>query len=217
MTKSAKAKQILDSSKVMDNMEQSDTLRVWESYRDQALLWRAIALLQIPATLASVVFAIVLWTTRSITLNVPLKPAPGIYQVQDIPDIEFIETVTEFVNLVASYQPSTARRQFDEAKKMLVEPLLSTFTADMIGNELKAIESTARTQLFYVDPAKTKVTREGGLITVSVEGDRLKIVAGKELPGTNVRYTVSLKTIPRNKLNPYGIVITNVNFEILKR
>lgn len=82
---------------------------------------------------------------------------------------------------------------------------------------MKAIESTARTQMFYVDPAKTKVTREGGVVSVSVEGDRLKIVAGKDLPATNVRYTITLKTVPRNKLNPYGIVITNVNFEILKR
>lgn len=217
MNNAAKAKKILDESKVIDSKGQADTLRVWESYRDQALLWRALALIQIPATAAAIAFSIVLWTTRSITLNVPLKPAPGVYQVQEIADVEFIEVATEFINLIATYQPAIAQRQFREAKNMLWEPFLTEFNTDMIGTELQSIQNTQRTQLFFIDPTKTKITRNGNEVVVSFTGDRLKLVAGKELPVQTSRYTVTLKTIPRNKTNPYGITITNVTFENVQR
>ncbi|MCB0309843.1 MAG: hypothetical protein KDD42_01330 [Bdellovibrionales bacterium] len=214
----AVGKELLKQSSIVDARRESDTIRLWESYRDQATLWRALALLQIPATCIAIIFAIVLWNTRSIVLNVPAKPLPGKYAAQDIPDTEFINIATDFLNLVASYQHNVARRQFEAAAQMLSEPLLSRFVENGLGTELKTIESTNRTQVFFVDPLKTEILRDNDReITIIMMGDRLKIVAGRELPLEKTKFSITMTTIPRNKLNPYGIVITDYGFSKVEK
>jgi hypothetical protein len=214
----AKVSQLARDTNVFDARGETDTIRLWENYRDQALLWRAIALIQIPTSLLLAIFALVMWSTRSVTLNVPAKPLPGMYLAREIPDTEFVEVATDFINLIASYQPSNARRQFNHARQMLVEPMLTRFQTEMMGIELKAIEQTTRTQLFYPDPTRTTFERiDDKSVKVSFVGDRLKLVAGQEVPAELTRFTVVLTTIPRQQLNPYGIVITNVQFENLSR
>ena len=113
-------------------------------------------------------------------------------------------------------QPAVARRQFNQAREMLREPMLSRFDTDMMDLELRAIETTSRSQIFFSDPTKLdfKRTSENEAI-VTFQGERLKIVAGKELPVTKARYSITLTTVPRQSLNPYGIVITNAVFESL--
>lgn len=214
----AKVSQLAKDSALFDARGETDTIRLWENYRDQALLWRSIALIQVPTSLVLVVLALVLWTTRSVTLNVPAKPLPGMYIAKEIPDTEFVEVATDFINLIGSYQPSTARRQFNQAKQLLVEPMLARFENEMMGIELKAIEQTSRTQLFFADPVETKFERiDDRTVKVSFVGDRLKLVAGQQVPAELTRYTIVLTTIPRQQLNPYGIVVTNVQFENLSR
>ncbi|MBX7139292.1 MAG: hypothetical protein K1X83_15060 [Oligoflexia bacterium] len=214
----AAAQKLVREAQLPEARRDSDTIRLWENYRDQATMWRSIALLQIPATAIALIFALTMWNTRSITLNVPPKPLPGLYAAQDIPDTEFIDSATDFLNLIASYQYNVARRQFEEAAKMLQEPLLSKFKESMLETELRTVESTNRTQLFFVDPTTVKVERPSGTeVIVSLLGDRQKIIAGKEVPLVKSRYTVSLTTIPRNKLNPYGITITDFSFENVEK
>jgi hypothetical protein len=208
---------LLEASKVKGVQGTSDTLKVWEAYRDEALMWRSIALLQVPTTLIALILCIFLWSTRETKLTIPPKPAPGHYSTREVPDVEFADTATEFINLIATYQPVVARRQFLEARKFLAEPMLTNFNAEMIENELKAIETTSRTQLFFVDPTKTKVLREGNQVTVEFGGDRLKIVAGQELPIIKSKYSVTMSTIPHNRLNPYGISILGASFSDVER
>ena len=209
----APAKKLLQDSGVIDSRGESDTIRLWESYRDQAVLWRSLALLQIPATFIMVVFALVMWSTRRTILNVPAKPLPGIYAAQELPDPEFIETATGFVNLIATYQPAVAQRQFLRAREVLQEPMLERFNREMLGTELKTIQNTSRTQIFFADPAKTKIFRKGSMVEVTIAGERLKTIAGRQLPPIETIFNISMTTIPRNDLNPYGIVITSVAFE----
>jgi hypothetical protein len=192
---------------------QSDTIRLWENYKDQSLMWRSLSLIQLPTTLIAIGFAILMWSTREITLTVPSKPMPGIYAAQDIPDNEFVNVAMDYVNLIATYQPRTARRQFEAAEGMLKEPLLTKFREEMINSELGAIEHSARTQVFFVDPLKTATTRRGNDVTVSISGERWKVIAGAELPVVTSRFNVTMTTIPRNKLNQFGIVITSVTFK----
>ena len=192
---------------------QSDTIRLWENYKDQALLWRSLTLIQFPAPFAALIFATVMWSTRVVNLTVPSKPEPGIHVAQDIPDTEFINAANTYVNLVATYQPVTARSQFSVARSMLKEPVYTKFNEEMMGAELGAIESTSRTQVFFTDPLRTKVTRNGNEVTVSLVGERWKVIAGSPLPTITSRFTISMSTIPRNPLNPYGIVITGVSFK----
>lgn len=205
----AKVAELLRDGGIIDARAETDTIRLWENYRDQATLWRAIALLQIPATVIALVFAMVVWTNRSITLKVPPKPLPGQYVAQEIPDAEYINIATDFVNLISSYQPMVARRQYEKARSYLVEPKLSQFETDMMNFDLKAIESTTRTQIFFVDPTKTETKRGEREVRIAFSGERLKIVAGKELPLAKTRYEVTLTTMPRNSLNPYGIVVSD--------
>jgi hypothetical protein len=154
-----------------------------------------------------------MWSTREINLTVPSKPEPGVHAAQDIPDTEFINAANTYVNLIATYQPGTARNQFTVARSMLKEPLLTKFTEEMMAGELGAIESTSRTQVFFVDPLRTKISRDGNDVIVNLIGERWKVIAGSPLPTVTSRFTVTLSTIPRNPLNPYGIVVTNVQFK----
>lgn len=193
--------------------DKSDTIRLWENYKDQSLMWRSLFLLQVPTTIGALLFAMVMWSTREINLTVPSKPMPGIYAAQDIPDNEFVNVAMDYIGLIATYQPRTARRQFEAASGMLKEPLLTKFKEEMIGSELAAIENSSRTQVFFIDPLKTSVNRRGNDVTVSVEGDRWKVIAGAELPTVTSRFRVTMTTIPRNQINPYGIVITSVTFK----
>ena len=208
-----KLKTLLEHGNVSNVKNESDTIKLWESYRSQALLWRAIALLQIPATSLAVILAMLLWSTRSITLRVPAKPLPGTWAAQDIPDTEFVNFAQDFVNLLASYQQNVARRQYERAAMMVTEPYLSKFKEEMLSFELRAIETTSRTQFFFADPTKITVTRDGRNIFVAFTGDRLKMVAGQELPLVKTKYTVQLSMIPRNPINPYGIAVTGFTAE----
>jgi hypothetical protein len=210
--KAARAiKETVSMAGVVEARRESDTIKLWESYRDQAHLWRALALLQIPTTLFALIFSIILWNNRQITLNVPREPLPGIYAAKDIPDAKFIEAATEYVNLIATYTPANARSQYMKARELLSEKLLMTFDGEMIGEELKAIENTGRTQIFFSEPAHSQIARANSTnVLVALDGQRVKIVSGSEMPPILTRYVVQMTTVPRNALNPYGIVITNV-------
>ena len=206
-------REVVADTRLNATRSESDTIRLWENYKDQALLWRSLSLLQFPMTFMALIFALVMWSTRVINLTVPSKPEPGVHIAQDIPDTEFINAANTYVNLVATYQPGTARNQFNVASSMLKEPVYTKFREEMVGAELGAIESTARTQVFFTDPLRTKVVRNGTEVTVSLVGERWKVIAGSPLPTTTSRFTITMSTIPRNPMNPYGIVITGVSFK----
>jgi hypothetical protein len=206
-------KDVVAETRLSATRSESDTIRLWENYKDQALMWRSLSLIQFPATMAAIIFAFVMWCTREINLTVPSKPEPGIHAAQDIPDTEFVNAANTYINLIATYQPGTARNQFTVARSMLKEPLYTKFTDEMMGGELGAIESTSRTQVFFVDPLRTNVKRDGNDVVVTLVGERWKVIAGSALPTVTSRFTITLSTIPRNPLNPYGIVITNVVFK----
>ena len=206
-------REVVADTRLNATRSESDTIRLWENYKDQALLWRSLSLIQFPMTCVALIFALVMWSTRVINLTVPSKPEPGIHVAQDIPDTEFINAANTYVNLVATYQPGTARNQFTVASSMLKEPVYTKFKEEMMGAELGAIESTGRTQVFFTDPLRTKVARNGNEVTVSLVGERWKVIAGSPLPTVTSRFTITMSTIPRNPMNPYGIVITGVSFK----
>jgi hypothetical protein len=213
MEKVFKNSELLREASVIDGRSDSDTIRVWESYREQANLWRALLILQLPVTIAALVFAAVIFINRSIQLNVPRQPLPGMYTVQEVDDAEFINVATDFVNLIASYQPTIVDRQFNAARNYLWGSFLAKFDAEMMVDELRAIKATSRTQVFLIDPTRTEVLRQGKEVKVTFAGDRIKIIAGKESPLIQSKFSVTMTTVPRNRINPTGIVITNVKYE----
>ncbi|MCI5066191.1 hypothetical protein MRY87_10740 [bacterium] len=197
----------------VDSKGENDTFRLWESYREQAMLWRVIALAQMIGSILLIIFVFYLYSTREVTLHVPRQPLPGQYAINEIPEAALLEAATEIVNLIATYQPHVAERQFVAALEHLEEPALSTFRETMLGLELSAIRSTARTQLFFVDPTKTKIEPKSEGIAVSLFGDRTKFIAGKQVPTVHTRYTITFVTRPRNKLNMYGLMAKKIEVE----
>lgn len=209
----ANAKKLLRDSAIGEARGESDTIRLWEGYREQAIMWRSLALLQIPATFIALVAALLFWFNMQITLNVPPKPLPGQYSATELPKEVFIEAATNFVNLIATYQPAVAERQYFKAREMLIEPFLTQFDEALLKNELKTIINTNRTQVFFADPTKTEYLLENGLVSVSFSGERMKYIAGKMLPRQKSKFTITLTTIPNTELNPYGIVVSNMSIE----
>ena len=212
----AKPAKLVQNASVRDMKGENDTIRLWEGYRDQAILWRALSILQIPATALCALLSFYLWTTHKTIVNVPPKPQPGQYLAEEIPDSEFIDVATEFINLISSYQPAVAARQFRRAEEMIIEPYLAKFRDEILTHELKTIQATSRTQLYFVNPVETKIERNGDDVIVSFSGERQKFVAGKEIDPVTSMYRITLTTVPRNPLNPYGIVVRNAFLENVK-
>lgn len=211
-----KVKELVSATKISEGIGDSDTIKLWESYRDQALLWRAIALLQVPVTLVALMIGIVAYANRQITLNVPARPLPGQHAAQDIPDSEFVDAAQNFVNLIGTYQPLVVRRQFNHAAEMTVQPLLSRFQKEYLIDEVQVVETTARSQMFFVDPAKTTVVRQGPQVLVTFIGERVKSISGRQLDPVETQFQIGLITIPRTDLNPYGIVVRDLAIENTK-
>ena len=51
-------------------------------------------------------------------------------------------------------------------------------------------------------------------MTVTFTGDRQKYVSGKEIPSSELTIALTMKTIPKNVLNPLGIVISKFSVDL---
>jgi len=102
-----------------DRKSGSDTIRIWEGYKAQAVLWRALSIIQLLATTAISILCIILWQTRSITLSVPQRPVPGQYNTQEIPDADFIELANSFVSLIAHFNHTLQKINLKELLLLL--------------------------------------------------------------------------------------------------
>lgn len=186
-------------------------------YQKTAIFWRTLALVQIPITLFCLVFALLMWISRGTYFKVEDPLLPGHYATSEIPDKEFISVATEWINLVATYQPKVARKQFNKAEEYLIEPMLSVFASKFLGQELTAIEQTMRSQMYFVDPFSTSVTRDesGDFAIVTLMGEREKIADGDELPIESSYFQITMTTtVPEDTVNQYGIVITDVQSDL---
>ena len=210
--KQSSVKQDLQQLERVGQRAGTDTIRLWEGYREQAYLWRALSCLQLPATILSIAAALLLYYFADTIIEVPHSPQPGHYPVSQLPDSQFINSATLVVNNIASYQPATARRQFQVARKFLWEPALSQFEDKMMGVELRTIEETKRSQMFFVNPRLIRVERfpEIGQVVVRIPGVRQKLIGNKPLPADERVYYVKMTTIPRNSHNEYGVVINDI-------
>lgn len=191
----------------------ADTIRLWEGYREQAYLWRALSLLQMPATALSIAAALVMYFFADTIIEVPEHPQPGYYSVRQLPDSQFIDAAVTVVNLISTYQPAIARRQFKTAQKYLWEPALTEFQDSMMTKEIQAIEETKRSQIFFINQRLVGLERYPDLerVVVRLPGVRQKLIGSKPLPPDEMAYYVTMTTIPRNVSNEYGIVVVDIH------
>ncbi len=197
----------------------ADTLRLWEFYREQASMWRALAILQMPATSIAFILALVMFFFADTTLEFPAKPLPGRYSVRQLPDEEFINFSKALISLMTTFQPTTAKIQFLQAQKLLWEPALSQFQTTMLRQELPGIEESRRSQVFFIDEGLVKVDRIEGdeKVIVRLPGVRQKMIGEKALDAEDMIFYIKMTTIPRNRENEFGIVAVDVRFEIKGR
>ena len=218
MGKQGKGSQKTNVAKDLKQLERvggragADTIRLWEGYKEQAYLWRALALLQMPSTALSIAAALIMYFFADTIIEVPEHPEPGQYSANQLPDSQFVNAATAVVNLIATYQPAVAKTQFKTARKYLWEPALTEFEETMMGPELKTIEETKRSQMFFINPRLVRVERfpELDMVVVRIPGVRQKLIGNKPLPADHMVYYVKMTTIPRNVHNEYGIVVVDI-------
>ncbi len=193
----------------LDKHVGADPMKLWEAYREQSLMWRALALLLLPGTLLAVTMAFTTFFWSDTRIEVPPAPEPGFYKVDNIPDRVFLQKARRLTTLISSYQPVTAKNQFSEARKMLWEPILSRFQKEYVKDEFKNIKRTNRSQMFYINTKGLQITRFDDHVIVRIAGKRKKFL-GKELSKLDdIAWFVTMSTVPPNALNRYGIVVTN--------
>jgi len=200
----------------VDGRAGADTIRLWEHYRDHAYMWRSLALWQFPCTMLALGAAMMMFFMADTVIEVPEKPQPGHYSIKQLPDAEFIDIATKVVNLMTTYQPHNAREQFYATRKFLWEPALSEFENAMVKEQLRIIEETSRSQIFFIDTKQIKIERFADLdkVVVRIPGVRQKLIGQKPLPPDEMVYYIKMTTIPRNIHNEYGVVVVDIRLRI---
>lgn len=206
--KSYSINRLVEDTKPQEKAD-GDLIRKWEDYLHKANFWRSMFLLQIPVTVFALIFASIIFLNRNITLNVPKAPLPGTYSIVDVPDYEFINFAVNFANLVFNYTPANIEAQYKAAMVFLAPTAAKSFAEYFLKQEVGVIRTTGVSQVFNINPFKTKVKRENNIVTVTLGGDRYRIVAGKETRFSEAYTQISMRTMPHNNLNPYGIMVVN--------
>ena len=198
---------------LIDGRAGADTIRLWEGYREQAFMWRAISLLQIPATGLALLGLLIIYLTADITIEPPEHPQPGIYSVKYLPDSEFLRAATEIVNLIATYQSRTAEKQFKRARELLWEPALTEFEDSVIGQELAKIQVSNRSQVFIINNNLVRVQRipQKDVVVVRLPGTQQRLISNSQaLETEEYCYYIKMTTIPRSSYNESGIVVVDI-------
>lgn len=205
-----------------DNLEQiegrsgADTIRLWERFREQAIIWKFIALAQIPATFLAIIGFVVVFITADISIEPPENPQPGMYSVKHLPDSEFRKTAAEVINLIATYQPGNVFNQFNRAREYLWEPALSEFEEIMMKQEHMTIKNTHRSQVFIINDDLVRVQRfpARDIVVVRLPGTLQALIGnGRALESKEIVYYIKMTTIPRSAYNESGIVVIDLRMK----
>jgi len=160
--------------------------------------------------------AVMMFFMADTVIEVPEKPQPGHYSIKQLPDAEFIDVATKVVNLMTTYQPHNAREQFYATRKFLWEPALSEFENVMVKEQLRIIQETSRSQIFFIDTKQIKIERHADLdkVVVRIPGVRQKLIGQKPSAPDEMVYYIKMTTIPRNVHNQYGVVVVDIRLRI---
>ena len=186
--------------------------RMEKGFKEQAYIWRTSAIVQMPVAALSIAVSLAMYFFADTVVEVHHKPEHGYHTGGQLNNSELINAATTVVNLVATYQPAIARRNFTSAQRFLIEPALSEFEETMMQKEAPKIEQTRRSQTFMVIPSGVRVERFPGAdyAVVSVPGERTTWIANKKLVPEYMTYFVKLTATPQNLSNQYGLVASDL-------
>lgn len=183
----------------------------------KAFAFRLVTLGQLLLTACCVLFAIHQFGNTKMWFNVPEELLAGDYPMADIPDYVYSNLAQDFVSAVATYQPYIATRQFEHASSLLYGPVKDRFLRSKMGNELKAIQDTSRSQSMFIDHDRTQVASlDADTVQVGIIGAREKIIDGQVLPVATLKFLITIEKAYGETENQYGLVVTNYEEEVVK-
>jgi len=188
---------------------------VADSFHEQGRLWRLLSVYFAPGTFLSLVAAFFMLIYSVDRQPVELRPAPSIVDVKEVPDDRFFAVADEVVGLLNSYHYSRADAQFNLAKTFLWEPALSQFIKNN-ESEVPKILSLRRSQFFDSTGFPKLPKRANEEFAVAVAGKLQTWIGAQEPTEELLQIKLTMITVPRNAINPWGIVVTSIHTGVPK-
>lgn len=213
VTEKAAYKADFQELETLEKVVGANPLKLWDTYRLQALTWRSLALLLIPGTLLASALTLSTFYLLETRIEVPATPEPGFYYIENIPDKTFVQTALRLTNLITTYQPDTALPQFLDARNMLWQPALQRFQRDIIGKDFAVIQKTKRSQIFYVNTKNIVLTRHDDFVEVMIPGKRKKLLNDEMPDYQEIAWFIKMSTVAPNSFNQFGIVVYSLELK----
>jgi hypothetical protein len=186
--------------------KEEELLRMVDRFKVHGHFWRFISLLQFPIILCLTLYFITRYLNADTLVKVPDPPIPGEVKPDKIPDKEYINTAQNIINLIGSYQPLTARDQFESAREFFLDSAATSFDETQMNSELPTAEESDISQ--QLDVYSTRIVRSAnGGAQVCLSGERQKIVDRNPLPRQEVRYCFSFTVDEPFEENPFGLMV----------
>ena len=186
--------------------KEEELLRMVDRYKVQGHFWRFLSLLQFPIILFLTLYFITRYLGADTLVKVSEPPIPGEVPQDKIPDKEYINTATNIINLIGSYQPTTARDQFETASDFFLDSALASFEETQMNSELITAEESDISQ--RLDVYSSRIVREAkGNAQVCLSGVRQKIVDRSPLPQQDVTYCFSFIVDEPFEGSPFGLAV----------
>ncbi len=199
---------------ILSQEEQEFSQKIKQA-RSSNLLWHLLTMGQMAATFVLLLFVIyhegIIFFhngTQKISIDVPQKPLPGFYDINELPDDDLLSFGEEFINLVATYQRHNAEKQFIYAFDMTSGDFKKDFKNQYIAKNIKEIKKSKRAQIFYPD-SEPVLTRASDYAIVSLDGEIEKYADGRPF-NTFANYQVKLEIVPHSTMNDYGISVVDL-------
>lgn len=177
-----------------------------ERYRRQGMFWRMFSLFQFPVSICLTFYFIFRYLGADTIVHVPEPKTMEDGTLQKIPEKEYINVAQNIVSLIGTYQPLTAREQFETARDFFSDQAINSFDETQTNGELNTAEESDISQILTVE--HTSIVRQPIGAKVCIRGVRHRIVLRTVLPQQEVTYCLVLVPDEPFEGNPFGLMAT---------
>lgn len=180
-----------------------------KSHKQAGMFWRMLSFVQFPIAIFSTFYFITRYLSADTIVHV--KEIKGIEDVtvDEIQDKEYVNIAQTVFNLLGTFQPTTAREQFEAAQDFMLESAHKNLIDLRLEDELVTAEESGTSQIQHLEDYQV-TRRPGGEGKVCFYGYRSKIVDQTPLPNQDVTYCFTLKPDDPFEDNPFGLMITTI-------
>lgn len=192
--------------------KEKDLNKVTAAYKMQSYFWRWVSLFQIPFLFFLLLFFLNLYISRDTIINVPDRPFEGYKEVSQLSDSEFINFAQDFFNLVGTFQPTIAEKQFETASTFLVGQKREEFKRDFLQTKLVEVRETSRTEELILEKENIALTRGpsgSNYVDIVASGYRRILIKQEELRPENAQIFIRIETSKDIENNQYGLYISD--------